>query len=318
MFSAFGTLLQNNRLLLVQEYGANGTANWHSFVVPPQASFVGAMFIGPGSGGGGGCGGTASSARGGGGGGARGQHTCVIYPARAIPKKTFIYISPGGVGGAGGTNASGTAGGNTTFYGFQWDIAYTSSDNTYLARGNQCIGGGGGTAAAGGAAGSSSGSGGTAGHFAPHRLMLATSTGAHGGTAGGAQTGAVGGAGSILSGNGLPMFNSTGGGGCGISGTEFAGGVCAIINNTPYIYTHAGGVAGGGAGQPGYCLYSGGNRYWTASYGATGGGSSNSTTGGRGGDGVLPGVGGGGGGAGTTTGGAGGNGGDGYAMLIAW
>lgn len=299
----------------VSEYFPNsptaGTA-WYQWIKPKGVAYVSMLCIGGGGGGGGGAGAAGGAAKGGGGGGGSSGISRALFLASMLPDSLFVSVGFSGVGGAGGSSGNGTAG-TAGIISHICVIANVNivAQNIFLASGAIAAGGGGAgtTAAAGG-----TGAAGTTAVITTCVLsQSALSTQFVAGVVGiigGAQTGAVGGAGVN---NPTACQILSGCGGAGSTSADFAGGGYAALSNTYWVGS-AGGIAGNGAGNPGFRPL----PNLLAYYGGTGGGSSNSTTGGAGGYGVLPGTGGGGGGGGTTTGGRGGDGGPGYVNITSW
>jgi hypothetical protein len=284
---------------------ASRSAVWQK---PRGYDFCSILCVGSGGGGGGGAGNSAGSAKGGGGGGASGGFVRALFPIWVLPDVLYIDVSAGGAGGNGGTGGSGNGGGQPGASSVR--LAPSASDTLALlaSQSNSPAGAGGGTSSAGGTGGAApAASSANNMRFINMAIAFAAIAGTAG-TNGGAHTGAIGVAHAI--GNTHLFLPGTGGAGC--TTTEFAGGAHTAIADSPYIGS-AGGIAGGGVGNPGFRIGS-----MLAYYGGTGGGSSNSTTGGRGGDAVVPGGGGGGGGGGVTTGGRGGDGGPGLVVIHCW
>lgn len=314
MFSSFDSLANTRRAIANMEFiGGNADDNSErQFVVPEQAMLVAIYTVGGGGGGGGGCGGAANTARGGGGAGGSAPHNINIFPVYALPRILVVIVGAGGAGGAGGS--SGTGGTGVTGGWTRVRVGYTNTDIVHIAYSSGGGGGSGGSSTAGGNGGANGGIG-TAAPLFPYNIYF-MGRGVQSGRSGGAHTGAAGTVASLSSGGHTMHYPSTGGGGCGTDGIEYAGGACPVINNTPFVYNSPGGNAGGGAGQDSFAADT--IRFCGYIYGATGGGSSNSTTGGAGGRGLNYGTGGAGGGAGTTIGGDGGAGGPGYCRITCW
>lgn len=266
---------------------------WFSWRIPRTCTSLQVYILGAGGAGGNGFSRAAGSAGGGGGGGGAGALGRVLIPRELIPgvEALWIQIGRGGIPGTGGTD---------TLVGIRQSTLAAFLIARALAGGNG--GNGSGTA------------GGTAGTAGPQPASTNATLGLTGfnnngtglaGGGGGAQTGVAGT--SVTWGTGVIAGPGSGGGGA--TTTDFAGGGFTgneILPNQP------GGLAGGGAGNPGFkTLLSG----LIVSTGGSGGGSNNAGVGGRGGDAGGPGAGGGGGGAGVT-GGAGGNGGPGAVLIV--
>ena len=276
---------------------------------PPGCSWIYIYAQAGGAGGGGGFSGAAGTARGGGGGGAPGLSARYFNPAFLFPDILYMRVPKGGNGGAAGLIGSGGAG-----YALASHPSFATSTEIIDGTNSSSSAGGPGTATAAGSGGAST-SFGIRYHAA---IMFVSGNNSQAGANGGIQTGAVGsnitpfGVGSL--GN---VFGGAGGAGVGTANTNSAGGL--IVAATPYP-SIAGGVAGGGDGNPGFSIFprlSGPVQLFPASSGGSGGGSNGAAgTGGKGGDGGW-GSGGGGGGAGVI-GGAGGKGGDGFIIIGSW
>jgi hypothetical protein len=255
-----------------------GSARIGSVAIPKSANFVYATIIGPG--GNGGVGQSAAPGGGGGGGGSGGVGRALI-PASVFNGVLYYKVGSGG-----------TAEASAIF--MNSDISINAGA---LITSNQGSAGGAG-AAGGGAAGATAAAGSTL--WPSLGLVLVGPTA---GGAGGANTGTVG---ATVTTNFLPTTTGgAGGGGC-TAALNAAGG--PVTYTSVYVYTLAGGVVLGGAGNNGWII-----NNTMSGFGGSGGGSNFAGVGGAGGRGAI-GCGGGGGGAGTT-GGAGGIGGNGQIML---
>lgn len=276
---------------------------FQTWTKPRGKSRIEILAIGSGAGGGGGFSGASATARGGGGGGGAAGFANISMPASAVPDILYCFVASGGLGGNPGV--VGVAGANS----FVSTRPFFGPAINVLTSHNAGPGGGGaGTAAAAGAAGT--------GATVISRYPLSgagsfDSTGGLNGSAGGAQTGAAGAATSIT----YIVNGGAGGAGVGTANANFAGGALAGNEWVPAL---AGGLAGGGRGNDGFEISTGGilMPLTLVSAAGTGGGSNGTGTGGDGGNGGL-GSGGGGGGAGVT-GGRGGNGGHGAVIIMSW
>jgi hypothetical protein len=295
----------------VQEFFCTGGV-WQTWTKPKGVDMVMIFCVGSGASGGGGLTGAAGSARGGGGGGGGGGAARLLVPAILIPDALYIQV---GVGGA--SVGAGTLGnpGKSSFVAFAPLSAFNAVNQLLDSDNAAALGG-----AAGTSAGSNAGGAGATVALQGGAVLLvlglfqAIAGGA--GSASGAIAGANGAVGVQIqwqtTTNSLSL-GGVGGGTVGTNNTDFAGGQF-LSNGTPIIFpTIAGGLAGGGAGQPGQ-LFPKPFRVC----GGTGGGTFGTgvVVGGRGGEGAI-GCGGGGGGGGVT-GGAGGRGGDGYVLIVSW
>ena len=287
-------------------YGQGGQG-WQTWAKPRGVTMTYMIAIAGGGGGGGGFAAAAASARGGGGGGACSGIARLMVPSFLLPDVLFVQVGSGGQGvttGAGGNGAN-----SFVSYGHTAVIP-----NLLLASGVNAPGGGGtGTGAAVGTAGTIPTIATTnVSHFIGQWFATVGIIG----TAGGAVAGGNGT--SVTAWAGLPM--TPGASGAGTTSADFVGGAVTAtaaadfgIVNFPNTagWLAAGGLGGGGNGNPGVCL-------WKPFFmtGGSGGGSSNTGKGGDGGKGGI-GCGGGGGGAGVSAG-RGGDGGNGLVMIISW
>lgn len=288
------------------------TPNGLSFVAwskPRGKAMLSIICIGGGAGGGGGAGNTAGAAKGGGQGGGSSGVALYLYPLALLPDMLYVRAGPGGAGGAGGSSGSGTVGsdGSVSVVSI-WPHPGTANNFVAISGAAVATGGAAGTQAAGGSgAGAASTITGDVNavfsRFAISRSYIAGVAG----TAGGAQTGAVGTDQTI--GTACMILGGTGGAGC--TTTTYAGGGLTAVSNTPFL-AYSGGAAGT-AGSPGFQM-----SPYPIFVGGFGGGSSNSATGGAGGHGSTWGTGGGGGGGGVTVGGRGGDGGPGVVIMSVW
>jgi hypothetical protein len=298
----------------VRAYFANSTANVAGFQKwnkPRGISMVQMIAIAGGGGGGGGFTRAAAAAGGGGGGGACSGITRFLCPAMFLPDSLFIQVGDGGQGGA--ASANGSNGLNS--YILTSPTAVLPNIVCYSGANAPGGGGAGGTAAAGTA--------GTVPTIAVTQPINALgewfSTVGLVGSAGGAQTGAVGT--SVTAWAALSLSPGAGGGGC--TTTDFDGGAQTVtalldIGSQSYYPTGAGNIAKAGTGIVAAINGSSFHPRMTPFFnaGGAGGGTNNAGTAGNGGHGGY-GCGGGGGGAGTT-GGRGGNGGNGLVLIISW
>lgn len=279
---------------------------WLTWTKPRGATMVNILAIGGGGGGGGGFTAAAAAARGGGGGGGSSAHSRCLLPCLYLPDILYIQV---GQGGQGVLSGGGTAGSGILSY---VSIAPNlTTSNLLLASGAAgAVGGVTGTGAA-------AGTGGAAGTAVAAGSAMPLSgagqvnwTAGQVGSAGGAQTGAVGVAVAIPVTQALCQGGS---GGAGVTAADFAGGLFTAIAGSwlseQRPATPAAGTAGHGSGGP---------QIWQPffSFGGGGGSSSNASAGANGGNGAH-GAGGGGGGGGTT-GGRGGNGGSGIVIILSW
>lgn len=292
--------------------GNTSSTNYSRFYsIPPSASMLMIVGIGPGGQGGAGFSGAAGTARGGGGGGGSGAIMRVLIPAKLCGRG--LYVRPGAAfGPAGGalattvtTGAVSGSGGNLSAKGL-------------LLLANAGGNGGTGTASAGGAAGTA-GSATAATSAVVQHLGIPSYQAGQAGGGGGAQTGAAGTAvvwgGAVV----LPISGGAGGGGTPIANTDFAGGAITgttLTTEEPLMPTIAGGLATAGNGFNGLTFFPDSSQFFRSCGGSGGGTAGAAGTGGRGGNGGF-GSGGGGGGAGVT-GGAGGLGGPGVVFIWAW
>lgn len=285
---------------------------WSQWTKPRGRSMCHILCISGGGGGGGGFTAAAAAARGGGGGGGSGSVTNIVLPLVFLPDQLFIQIGQGGLGKASGD------GGLVPSDGFPSRVSLYPHDSGTVPTNIFCLGGSDvGGLAAQGASGTSiaagtAGTGGVAPTIAEMPLAglgFFTTIAGQNGTAGGAQTGAVG-APQPIPFTGIVTMGGTGGGG--VTATGFAGGLITPTAITTLISTYRPGNAGVGEGGPG------GVNIWKPffSFPGMGGGSGNAVVGGNGGNGIY-GSGGGGGGGGTT-GGRGGAGGHGLVVIICW
>jgi hypothetical protein len=265
---------------------------WRDVSIPPWATMVSITLVGGGGAGGSGFTRTAGSAGGGGGGGSSGAVSRLVVPAMFLPQTFYVQT---GVGGR-TSNAAGT--GSVV----AMDMANNGNTSSRVLVANGGTGGGNGTGTGAGTAGTAA-TVASASTGVTQNVGVVSYSAGQAGAAGGAQTGATGGAITYTATLGLPISGGAGGGGC--TTTDFAGGP---VNAGGVVPTLAGGATAGGVGadgprynRPFFCM------------GGSGGGSNNSGVAGKGGDGAI-GCGGGGGGAGAT-GGAGGAGGDGFAII---
>lgn len=290
----------------VQIFNTPASANtqWQTWREPRGKTMCSILCIGGGAGGGGGFTGVAATARGGGGSGGSSSVTRVTLPLSQLPSRLYVQVGAGGqgVGSGGGVAGSGLL----SYVAIHPDI--TASNVIAISGAVAAVGGGTGTLTAAGAAGAA----GTIAAIASMPLaglglfeMIAGQIG----VAGGAQTGAVGGAQSIPV---TSVVTQGGSGGAGVTAADFAGGLfTAIAGSWLSEQRPATPAAGSNNG-------SGGPQIWTPffSFGGGGGSASNAGIGGAGGNGAY-GSGGGGGGGGTT-GGRGGNGGSGIIIITSW
>jgi hypothetical protein len=293
--------------------------------IPRNASWVYMLAIGGAAGGAGGQSSGAGVVGGGGGGGGTGAFSRLIVPAFAIPASIFLIPGIGGFGG--NSNQPGGAGSRSIIVDSAISTVPSPSADIILVSVSAAA------AAPPAAAGASSAGG--AGETAPGAVnnQVYASLGLWVVQAGGAGTagGATGGNGvSVVWGaSGILASPGTGGGSSSVAGGWGTGG--PITAAGPLFDTLAGGIAGGGNGQPGIsssmALMPGAlgsaviGRLGHLCTGGTGGGANNGGgTGGAGGKGGIGCGGGGGGGGGGTGGGVGGRGGDGGPGLIvvAW
>lgn len=279
------------------------TRGWRAWQVPSGASWVFIYMQGAGGGGGNGFSAAAGSARGGGGGGASGGLTKLFLPAVMLPNMLYFRPGSGGAPVTAGTTSYVSVAANTTVQNLVASIVGGGAGGT-------------GTGAAAGAAGTA-GAATAVNLFAVHGLYFVQAGNA--GFAGGAQTGAAGVSITQPTGVTSPTTGGAGGGGTPTANTNFAGGALSAAGPWPAI---AGGLAGGGAGNPG-CYdniplekFAGRLAPFLTSGGTGGGTNGAAGTGGAGGQGGWGSGGGGGGGA--VTGGAGGVGGDGFILVGAF
>lgn len=282
-----------------------------AYNVPPSASMLFIVCIGPGGAGGNGHTAVAGTARGGGGGGGSGAISRLLIPAKFLPKT--IWMRPGLA--AHSASLSGQASVVTTYPG--------SSGGGLSAKGlilsaNAGGNGGNGTVSAGGTAGAA-GTAATAATATFQNIGMVTWQAGQTGGAGGAHTGAAGTAvvwgGTVV----LPISGGAGGGGTPTTNTDFAGGAITgttITSEEPLVPTIAGGLATAGRGNNGHMYFYDSNRGMILTGGSGGGTAGAAGTGGRGGDAAY--CCGGGGGGGGVTGGTGGAGGPGLIFVWAW
>lgn len=293
-----------------QVFNRPSTANniqWLTWQKPKrEIAMINIVCIGGGAGGGGGFTGVAASARGGGGGGgSSGIARCTLL-GHFVPDTLFIQIGCGGNGGAAGVAGNTLRAAQLSYVSVYPDTVL--NNNLLLSNNNVGGGGGAGTVAAGGAGGTAAavatiancGYGAGWGHY---DFIAGVAGGA-----GGAHTGAVGGNAAMNTAG--PCMG--GGGGAGVTATDFAGGPFPSIANTLWSLNRpAQAAAGSNDGSSGPMIW---KPFY--SYSGGGGGSSNAGVGGNGGRGAY-GSGGGGGGGGTT-GGSGGDGGSGLVIITCW
>jgi len=298
----------------VQIFEGNTRVSGQGFQIwykPKGVSMVSMVAIGGGGGGGGGFSRTAGSAGGGGAGGGAAGIARFICPAQLLPDELYVQCGDGGIGGA-----ASVSGGSGTLSYVLYNPTTIAAPNIVLASGATAPGGGG--AGTGAAAGAAPAAPSIATTQTPNALGWWFATVGLGGSAGGAQTGAVGT--SVTAWAATPV--SAGAGGAGCTTTDFKGGdqtVTALTHATSSVYhvTGAGNLVTGGAAGGGTEGGSGYKRITPfLNCGGAGGGSKNSGQAGAGGNGGY-GCGGGGGGAGTT-GGRGGNGGPGLVIITSW
>jgi hypothetical protein len=319
----------------VQIFNTTGVAStqWQNWYKPKGVSMVYMLAIGGGAGGGGGTTGGTTTARGGGGGGACSGLSTLMIPAVFLPDVLKVSVGQGGRGGAAGTPAISGSAGSSSFIATGVGLtAGTTIPNLILSSNGTTApaGGGGGTA-------TTAGPGGVAptvatiaqqGPLGKLGFWPSTGTAANAGyigiagTAGGAQTGAIGV--TVTAGwNLIPLTAGAGGAGVNAVNTGFAGGgitLQAAVDTADRTFTPAAlHISGGFAGS---AAAAGNGSSGVVSWkpflmtGGGGGGSSDGSTGGDGGKGGI-GCGGGGGGAGAT-GGRGGDGGPGLVVIISW
>lgn len=289
----------------VQVFSTNESGTYDTYVVPPGKSNLFIYIVGSGGGGGGGFSGAAGTARGGGGGGAAASQGRYMFQTALIPQTLFVFAPQGGPGGAAATD--GTPGAES--------VVLISQHSPYSR--TNVLASSGTTATSFGRAGTAT-AGGIGGLLptapvaadAPRAgigLLIGSSGVA--GAAGGAHTGAVGGAQNIPA-TGTNVIGGTGG--AGTTSADFAGGqIQNIADSLLARYRPATPAAGSFDGSGGFSLAN-----YMFHFPGLGGSASNTGVGGNGGNGGY-GCGGGGGGAGTT-GGRGGNGGSGLVVMIAW
>lgn len=296
----FGIETKKENVKFFTAIGTNGTATRaHVWTKKRGVKFYTFICVGAGGAGGNGFSGVAGSARGGGGAGGSGAISRLRIHASFLPDTLYIYPGRGGRQGAVTT-------GELSLISLTNRTTATNLTANYLLRSGAANAGAGnnGTAGAGG-------TGGVAGTIDTNSGCPYAAWGEYIsiagiiGSAGGAQTGAIG---VGVTAQPLPLIAATGGAGCGVSTTEYEGGLINVSSGF-IVPNLLGGLAGGGAGNKGFYL-----EQPLRLSGGTGGGSRNAAAGGNGGDGNF-GCGGGGGGAGTT-GGTGGKGGDGFIIII--
>jgi len=280
-----------------------------TWLKPQGVQMVYILCIGAGGSGGGGLTGAAGTARGGGGGGGSGAVSRLLIPAMLLPD--VLSVIPG----TGGASAAAGGAGNTGIASY---VILASGTNApgYIISAAGGLGGIAGTAAGSNAGGAAAAilSLATA---AIGNLGLLVSIAGSAGSASGAIAGAVGAAGVALlwnNGTGPPICGGAGGGTVGTNNANFAGGDITASGIGPLggYPTIPGGLAAGGAGNPGMLL----TKPWRSGGGSGGGTNGAAGVGGRGGNGNI-GSGGGGGGGGVT-GGASGRGGNGYVAFWSW
>jgi hypothetical protein len=274
---------------------------WTPWRRPPGCRMSFFFMVGSGGSGAGGFSRTAGSAGGGGGGGGGSGNLRILIPTFFLPDELFFSVGKGAAGGA--ANSIGVSGVSTLMA-----VQPNSTSGVLIGTTN----GGGTTGFAGtGSAGGNGGGGGAAvgqaGILGVLNLGMWFSSVGDAGTAGGAQTGAVG---VTQAGNTQAAMTFGGGtGGGGSTTADFGGGqftaIVASLFPTILGVAQANGISGFPIPGQGFNLLAG-----------QGGGSNNSGVGGAGGAGSF-GCGGGGGGAGTT-GGQGGTAGDGIVIAVSW